>query len=424
VAAVLLAGPWVRVCWRTEPLPDGPLRSGLLTLADRAGISVRNILVWRTNLSIANGCMIGVIGPLRYIMITDSLLLSLAPEEVEDVFAHEVAHVKYRHVVLYMLMGLVGASVAILVGEVVGAWVSSPLAMTAVVGGVIVAYWGIGFGFVSRRCEQECDLYAARATSCPVGCSPPDPRLVTGGRAAVSVPVAAAEGAGAADAGTARGDAPTPADGEAPATLAGTPGTGSLCEHRVATFTSALRRIARLNGAAETARGWRHFSIAHRCAFLAEVLRDPALGGRFERRMRGLKVVILVGVLLVGLATVALVLLGQASEPDHPEDPAGPEDFAPRVYRQLVRLVDRYEVDAIALWLPDLDRDPDAVAHLHDGRPAGLRAGAPSRHDEVAVADPGGHAVAVDAECEGAGLDGAEAGQVQELRDPVGGRRG
>ena len=46
LAAFLLAGPWVRVCWRTRPLPDGDLRRRLVALADRAGIRIGNILVW------------------------------------------------------------------------------------------------------------------------------------------------------------------------------------------------------------------------------------------------------------------------------------------------------------------------------------------------------------------------------------------
>jgi len=86
VTAALLAGPWVCICWRTESLPESRLRRRLVDLARRAGIRVADVRIWRTNLSIANGCMIGLLGPLRYILITDALLLSLSAEQVERVY--------------------------------------------------------------------------------------------------------------------------------------------------------------------------------------------------------------------------------------------------------------------------------------------------------------------------------------------------
>ncbi len=419
VGALVASGPWVRVCWRTEPLPDGALRRGLVALAERAGVRVGNILVWRTNLSIANGCMIGAVGPVRYIMITDALLLSLAPQEVEAVFAHEVAHVKYRHVALYMLIGLAATCLALVAGEVAAGWLSSAWAITAAMAGPVAATWGLGFGYVSRRCEQECDLYAVRATACPVGCSPPDPGLTASAGASAADPPTGAAPAGPAPADEGQGAAESPAAGGA-----GRAQAGAICEHRVITFVQALRRIARLNGAAETARGWRHFSIARRCAFLLDVLGDPALAARFERRIRRLKIVVLVVSMAVGAAVAWVILSRTPSEADHPEDPAGPRDVRPQVERLLVRLADRDEVDAVALRTPEFDRDADVVADLDDGGAACGRGGAAARHHEVAVEDPRGHAVAVHAEGERSRFRRPQAGHVEELDEAVGRRRG
>jgi len=419
VGAFVASGPWVRVCWRTEPLPDGALRRGLVALAQRAGVRVGNILVWRTNLSIANGCMIGAVGPLRYIMVTDALLLSLAPEEVEAVFAHEVAHVKYRHVALYMLIGLAATCLALVAGDVAARWLSSAWAITAAMAGAVAATWGLGFGYVSRRCEQECDLYAVRATACPVGCSPPDPGLTTSAGADPAGPPTGADPAAPGPAEEGQGAAEPPAVGGA-----GQAPAGAVCEHRVMTFVRALRRIARLNGAAETARGWRHFSIARRCVFLLDVLGDAALAARFERRIRRLKIAVLAVSMAVGIAAAWVILSRPPSETDDTEHPAGPSDVRPQVERLLVRLVDRDEVDAVALRTPQFDRDADAVANLDDGGPACGRGGAAARHDEVAVEDPRGHAVAVHAEGERARLRPPKAGHVEELDDPLGRRRG
>jgi STE24 endopeptidase len=397
--AVLLAGPWIRICWRTEPLPDGDLRNRLLAVADRAGVRIGNILIWRTNLSLANGCMIGMVGPLRYILMTDVLLLSMTPEELEAVFAHEVAHVKYRHTLLFMLvaMGLTGAS--FLAGIGMDALVPAeesmdvPLLDFTVLQSDLVAagmaavmlggLWFL-FGFLSRRCEQEADLYAARATTCPSGCSSPDVGWFA------QVPEVAP------------GEAAVSASGD-PAAF---PSAGAFCSHRVAAFCGALQRIARLNGSAETRRGWRHFSIARRCHTLAALLADPPSLVRMQRRIARLKTAAVLAALALmlaaGVASMALV----PSEPDNPEHPAGPYHIDPKEPTWWVRLVDRNEMDMVALRPPEFDREADAVAEFDDGRLAGLRLNIAAAHDDVAVEDARGHAVAVDAQGDGAGGHG------------------
>jgi Zn-dependent protease with chaperone function len=386
VAVAMLAGPWVRLCWRTERLPEGDLRRRLTALAGRAGIRVGDILVWRTNLSIANGCMVGSIGPLRYILITDALLLALPNEELEAVFAHEVAHVKYRHVLLYMALAIGGMGAMILVGEAAAVVTHSPTVLSLVTAAFLVVYWWLLFGFISRRCEAECDLFAVQATSCPVDCSPPDAEARTVG-----------------------------VDGASPA---------ALCEHRVRAFTSALGRIARLNGSAETARGWRHFSVARRRRFLEEVLASPPLAERFARRLRRIKWMAILGAVLAAAAAAILALAAPVSEADDSEDPAGPEDVVPPAHRWIVRFVDGDEMDAVALGAPQFDGDADAALESDDGGLSRFRAGVAVGDDDVCVEDARGHAVAVHPEAERAGRDLFEAGQVDELDAPVGRRLG
>jgi Zn-dependent protease with chaperone function len=399
--AFLLAGPWVRLCWKTAPMPEGDLRDRLFALADRAGIRVANVLVWRTNLSIANGCMVGMVGPLRYILITDALLLAMSqtPEEVEAVFAHEVAHVKYRHTWLFAALAIGGVAAALIVFYLLAAAVPAVLdaaraflgphanlevpdllnsqwAEIGTVAIVVMAYWWLGFGYVSRRCEVEADLYAARATNCPVACSPPD--------------------AGLAAAGAATGS-PEPLSADAV-------GQG-VCEHRVAVFINALRRIARLNGAAETTRGWRHFSIERRCRILAVVAADPAQVPVVERRIRRVKAGALLVAFILAAAAAGVWMASQPSQTDDPEAPAGPEDINPERPTWLVRLVDRDEVDELALGSPEFHRHAHAAADLDDGGLAGLRLNAPAADDDVAVQDARGHAVAVHAQGERARTD-------------------
>jgi Zn-dependent protease with chaperone function len=386
VGAAVLAGPWMRVCWRTEVLPPGDLRGRLLALARRAGIGVRNVLVWRTNLSIANGCLVGLLRPLRYILITDALLLALPNEEIEAVFAHEVAHAKYRHVALYLSLGIGGMGAALLLSMLLHRASGSALLVDLAVPAFMVLFWWLAFGFVSRRCEQECDLYAVRATSCPVGCSPPDARR------------AAFRAGGRRD--------------------------GGICEHRVTVFTEALRRIARLNGSAERSRGWRHYSVARRCAFLLDVLGRPEAGARFERRILALKAAAVLAGLFLAAAAGAVLAAIALSEPGDPEHPAGPQDVRPQRDHWLVRLVDGHQVDPVALRPPEFHRQADPVPQFYQGRLAGQGGGVPARQHDVAVPDAGRHAVAVHAEAEQPRLRPVLPRKVHELGDAFPGGRG
>ena len=174
----------------------------------------------------------------RYILLTDALLRHLTQREIESVFAHEVGHVKSRHMLYYAWFTVCYAlvhvaaedAVAAVLGEGEAVQVTALLSMAA-------AYWYVVFGFVSRRMEQQADLYAAKTIG--------------------SVP----------------------------------------------TFTSALERIALINGMDPNRRSWRHFSMARRIAFLRAASDDPAV----ERRFRRTLAVIHLGTLALTLAAGSYV---------------------------------------------------------------------------------------------------------------------
>jgi STE24 endopeptidase len=375
----LFSGVWMRVCWRTDRLPESEIRNRLTDLLARARIVVRSILIWRTNLTIVNGCMVGLIGPLRYIMITDALLVGLPAAEVEAVFAHEVGHVKHLHVPLYVLLAVGGVSAMGVAADWVLRATHSGDAMAVATGVLALLFWWLVFGFVSRRCELEADLYAAEMTACPEECSP------------------------------AR---------EEPAACRG---TARICPHRVAVFASVLRRISRLNGTAETARGWRHFSIARRCLFLETMLAEPPRVGIFRRKMRLLKGAVTVAA-AIALAAACLTYVPEVLQPDDPQHAAGPGDVREGHAARLERLVDRDQVDDVALGSPKLDGDADVPAPLDEGRLARSRGGVAPAHHDVAVEDAGRHAAAVDAQGEGAMHGRAQGGQVDEFDHAVGRR--
>jgi Zn-dependent protease with chaperone function len=79
--------------YRLTPLEPGPLREGLLALAERAGVPV--VGVWIADQSrksrTANAAVIGL-GRTRRILLFDTLVADFPPEEIQSVLAHELGH--------------------------------------------------------------------------------------------------------------------------------------------------------------------------------------------------------------------------------------------------------------------------------------------------------------------------------------------
>lgn len=90
--------------WRCRPLEKGEHRSRIETLCKRAKVRYADIVYW----PIFGGRMItagvmGIVSRFRYILVTDALLKMLSPDEIDQVMAHEIGHVKHRHLWLYFL---------------------------------------------------------------------------------------------------------------------------------------------------------------------------------------------------------------------------------------------------------------------------------------------------------------------------------
>jgi STE24 endopeptidase len=90
----LVAPVWlVPLFYRLTPLAEGPLKTRLLALADRAGVPVTGI--WVVDQSrksrTANAAVTGL-GRTRRILLFDTLLSEFTPDEIGAVVAHELAH--------------------------------------------------------------------------------------------------------------------------------------------------------------------------------------------------------------------------------------------------------------------------------------------------------------------------------------------
>ncbi|MFO8008841.1 MAG: M48 family metallopeptidase [Candidatus Brocadiia bacterium] len=178
VGLVVASPALLRAVWRTTPLPDGALRERLEAFCRQHGFRCRDILLWHTHHHLANA---GVIGPtplLRYVLLSDALVARCSAEEVEAVFAHEIGHIRHHHLAFYLVFALgflcfyaavVEALAAAGLMQPLGHLLAFDMTLPQAVAMLAFAafYWVVGFGFVSRRMEQEADLFSVAESADP-----------------------------------------------------------------------------------------------------------------------------------------------------------------------------------------------------------------------------------------------------------------
>ncbi|MHC4991233.1 MAG: M48 family metallopeptidase [Planctomycetota bacterium] len=248
-----------RLVLTVRPLAPGPVRDDLLAICARHRVRVRDVLVWNTSGSIINAAVMGLIGRLRFVLLTDALLESMTAPQLEAVMAHEVAHVRRSHIpwlIVTLLAALSGTVVLsqmpILLAELLGwrepadgllpVWAELPI----VTGQVVVAL--VAFGWVSRRFERQADTFAVQHLS----------------------------GLGSEHASAETAVAP----------------------EAVAAMQNALDRIARLSTINPSKHSWRHGSIVWRQNYLATIVGVPIADLPIDRLVRSIK--LLAGFVLVG----------------------------------------------------------------------------------------------------------------------------
>lgn len=271
-----------------RPMEPGPLRTRLEAAADRLGVRYRQLYVWDTRGNLATAMVAGLFPRLRQIVFTDLLLATLTEDEIEAVFGHEVGHVRHGHLLYYagfLLLSFLtlGATYHAVEQAAWLPWRGDIWLVLSVL--ATFGYLFLVFGFVSRRCERQADVFGCKAVSCADrACAGhgPDTPLVPRGQA--------------------------------------------LCRTGTATFVRALERVDAINGSARAAapevrRGpvgraavvlrfvgiwlstWQHGTIAKRVEFLR--ILDATGERRFQRRVTWLRWGLLV-MLVVGVAGVVV----------------------------------------------------------------------------------------------------------------------
>jgi len=154
----------VRAALRTRCLPDSPLRRKLEDFSRRRKLRLGGLYVWETgSRSFTTAFVIGLVPGLRYVFFTDALLRRFSEDEIVAVFAHEMGHVRHRHL-WWLFAFILSFSLLLLSAESLATLIEIPNA-PFLVGLALFGYGYAVFGFISRRFERQADDYAATETS-------------------------------------------------------------------------------------------------------------------------------------------------------------------------------------------------------------------------------------------------------------------
>lgn len=166
---------WVQPRWiaplfdKVEPLPHGALRARLAAFLTRSGVLEQRLFLLRASARTgqANAQVNGGVGAPR-IVLTDTLIARLPPEQVEAVVAHELGHLQRGHLRVQLLMlGVIWLVLLALVAALV-AGVPAGAARLALAWAMLPSAWLFAMPLanaVYRRFEFEADEAAAAASS-------------------------------------------------------------------------------------------------------------------------------------------------------------------------------------------------------------------------------------------------------------------
>ena len=159
-----------------RPFEREELRARLIALAERAGTPVLGVFEWRLGdrTSRANAALVGI-GHARRILVSDTLLAAHSDQEIETVFAHELAH----HVYGDIWSGLALEVVLVTLGCYLADYALTTFALSVGVEGksdvagfplIALAFGAVSLALrpmsnaLSRAHERRADRYALETT--------------------------------------------------------------------------------------------------------------------------------------------------------------------------------------------------------------------------------------------------------------------
>lgn len=160
-----LAPVLLRLSQPTRALPESdPLTQRVRALCQRAGVRVSAVRVIATGpLGGANAMVSGIVPGFRTIALTEHLLACFTPEEIDAILAHELGHIKRRHLWGNLLFALTSLVLLPNVTEGLARVFGTEAPVLLVMAAYFVVF-GLGFSFLARRFEAQADRYAVALT--------------------------------------------------------------------------------------------------------------------------------------------------------------------------------------------------------------------------------------------------------------------
>jgi len=266
--------PIVRSLWGCKKLPDGILKTQLDSFCQKQDFKADFYLWPLFEGRVLTAAVMGIIPGLRYILLTPALIETMTLPELEAILAHEIGHVKKRHLLLYvfliggfsLLAGLLAEpsihlllSLGFLNGLMIKANLSAETVVT-MMGAVpllvaMILYFRFVFGYFIRNFERQADLYSLQALG--------------------------------------SGDA----------------------------LVSAFEKISMLSGNIREQKNWHHFGIGERIDCLEDAGRKPDIIEKHNRKVRRSLVAFIAVLILtvVGVRQIPTELLAQRYEENFTE---------------------------------------------------------------------------------------------------------
>ncbi len=166
---------------RLEPLPEGELRARLMALGEKTGFRAASIQVMDgSKRSGHSNAFFTGFGRFRRIVLFDTLVSQLAPEELEAVLAHEIGHYRRGHIPKMIAV----SALATLAGFGAIAWLArSPwfnqafgfpagelapaFLLFGLLSGLVTFWFSPVMNGLSRKHEYEADTFARQAMGGP-----------------------------------------------------------------------------------------------------------------------------------------------------------------------------------------------------------------------------------------------------------------
>ena len=248
----VLFGPWLIIrMWGCEALPHDHVKEELERFCSDHDFRTGGLLLWSVfGSEMLTAGVVGILPGLRYILITSGLLRTLNITELKAVVAHEMGHVRKKHMLVFVLLLILFIEFAYAFSDTLTLLALSNrtiFSWSAVLGDsaesvysifsalvlivLMVLYFRFIFGYFLRNSERQADLYGMELVG--------DPQPLI----------------------------------------------------------SSLEKIAFRSGRIEDLPSWHHFSIRQRIDFLVEAFKDRNIIRRHNRKLYGSVLIFTVAVL-------------------------------------------------------------------------------------------------------------------------------